>query len=124
VRNSAARILSAAGYTVLTAENGIEALRQFDVPEREIALVLTDVVMPKMSGAVLTRELARQWPRTRVLMMSGYSGDAIVHKGILDPGTQFIGKPFNATDLTRKVRTLLDAGPEATPPEADWLLTL
>ena len=114
VRKSTARILRAAGYTVLTAENGVDALCRFDAHEGRINLVLTDVIMPKMDGATLANELADKWPQTHVLFMSGYSGDAIVHKGILDPGTDFIGKPFKAADLTRKVRLLLDADAAAT----------
>ena len=109
VRKSIDRILSSAGYTVLTAVNGADALRVCETHVGAIALVLTDVIMPKMNGANLARELIRRWPAARVLFMSGYSGDAIVHKGILDAGTEFIGKPFKAADLTRKVRQVLDA---------------
>ena len=115
VRNSARRILGACGYNVLTAENGVDALEKCDAHEGEVDLVLTDVVMPKMSGAAFAVELARLRPQTRILFMSGYSGDAIVHKGILDPGTQFIGKPFSAVDLTRKVREMLDTDRDAYP---------
>jgi FixJ family two-component response regulator len=71
--------------------------------------------MPKMNGAVFAKELVRRHPSTRVLFMSGYSGDAIVHKGILDPGIQFIGKPFNATHLSHKIRQVLDHTLEALP---------
>ena len=74
----------------------------------EIHLVLTDVVMPEMNGAELARRLEQQYPDTRVLFMSGYSGDAIADHGVLDRDTHLISKPFNAADLTNKVRDLLD----------------
>jgi CheY-like chemotaxis protein len=109
VRNSVARILSSAGYTVITAVNGADAMCLLETHNGDIELVLTDVIMPKMNGAELAKEMARVWPGTQVLFMSGYSGDAIVHKGILEPGTEFIGKPFKAADLTRKVRQVLDS---------------
>jgi PAS domain S-box-containing protein len=115
VRNSARRILGTCGYNVLTAENGVDALEKCNAHEGDIDLVLTDVVMPKMSGAAFAVELARVRPQTRILFMSGYSGDAIVHQGILDAGTQFIGKPFSAGDLTRKVREMLDTERDAYP---------
>ncbi len=115
VRGLARRILDAAGYTVLTAANGVEAL---DICERHpsaIHLVLTDVVMPLMGGRVFAERLAKVRPGTRVLYMSGYTDNAIVHHGILDPGLQFIGKPLTQLELLRKVREVLDGG---GPPDA------
>jgi two-component system cell cycle sensor histidine kinase/response regulator CckA len=114
VRNSVARILSDSGYTVLTADSGVEALRKLEAQEGHIDLVLTDVVMPNMSGTILAQELARLWPRTRVLLMSGYSSEVIVHDGSVDPRLPFIGKPFDAASLTAKVCALLGAAAEAT----------
>jgi two-component system, cell cycle sensor histidine kinase and response regulator CckA len=110
VRKSAARILSSCGYTVLTAEHGLDALQVLELHAGKVSLVLTDVIMPKMNGELLAREIGRLWPQTHVLFMSGYSGDAILGGGALNSDTHFIGKPFNASDLTRKVRQLLDAG--------------
>jgi two-component system cell cycle sensor histidine kinase/response regulator CckA len=110
VRNGAERILTDAGYSVLTAGNGEEGLRVAESFPGEIDLVITDVVMPKLGGALFARSLAGLRPETRILFMSGYSGDAIAHHGTLDAGTQFIGKPFRAKDLTRKVREVLDSG--------------
>jgi signal transduction histidine kinase/CheY-like chemotaxis protein len=108
VRNLAKRILERAGYTVLTAANGGEALVICGKQQGSVGLVLTDVVMPGMNGKELADRLARLYPNLRVLYMSGYTDDAIVHRGVLAPGTHFIGKPFNAADLTRMVREVLD----------------
>ena len=110
VMNLAKRILGAAGYTVLTAASGGEALATCARHSGEIHLVLTDVVMPGMSGRVFAERLAKARPGVKVLYMSGYTDKAIAHHGTLDPGTKFIGKPFNSTDLTRKVREVLDEG--------------
>ena len=108
VRNVVRRILGLAGYTVLTAANGGEALLTCEQHQGEIHLVLTDVVMPKMGGRALVERLAQVRPKIKVLYMSGYTDNAIIHHGVLDPGTRFIGKPFSTVDLTRKVREVLD----------------
>jgi two-component system, cell cycle sensor histidine kinase and response regulator CckA len=110
LRNVARRTLAAAGYTVLTAASGVEALVTCALHVGDIQLVLTDVVMPGMDGATLGLELAKTRPTLKVLYMSGYTDDAIVHHGVLDAGTSFLGKPFTAADLTRKVREVLDGG--------------
>jgi PAS domain S-box-containing protein len=108
VRKLARRILVSAGYMVLTAANGGEAILTCEQYRGPIHLMLTDVVMPKMSGKELGDRLAKVRPDLRVLYMSGYTDNAIVHHGVLDPGTRFVGKPFNAADLTRAVREALD----------------
>src|SRR5664279_2337391 len=92
----AQRILRAAGYTVLTATNPSEALLTSDAHQGKIHLVLSDVVMPQMGGRALAERLALDRPGIKVLYMSGYADDAIVHHGTLDPGTNFIAKPFSA----------------------------
>jgi PAS domain S-box-containing protein len=102
------RILGAAGYTVLVAQDGGEALLISEGHDGEIHLVLTDVIMPQMSGKAFVDRLVKVRPEIKVLYMSGYTDDAIVHHGVLDAGTQFIAKPFNAADLARKVREVLD----------------
>jgi PAS domain S-box-containing protein len=109
VRNLAYRILCQQGYTVLEAANGDEALRI--VQERngkEIDLLLTDVVMPRMSGKDLADRLKTLKPELKVLFTSGYTDDAIVHHGVLNPGTHFLQKPFSPKALSLKVREVLD----------------
>ena len=110
VRNVARRILVAGGYTVLTAANGVEALLSCEGNSAEIHLVLTDVVMPGMSGRDFFGRLAKVRPGIKVLYMSGYTDNAIVHHGVLEAGTQFMGKPFTHVELLRRTREVLDAG--------------
>jgi PAS domain S-box-containing protein len=109
VRDIARRILREAGYTLLTAASPENALLTCKTQQGKIHLLVTDVVMPQMSGRLLAERLALERPGIKVLYMSGYTDDAIVHHGTLAPGTNFIGKPFSAADLTRKVREVLDS---------------
>jgi CheY-like chemotaxis protein len=104
------RTLVAAGYKVLTATNGDEALLVSAQHAGDIQLLLTDVIMPRMSGGALAQALSKARPALKVLYMSGYTDDAIVHHGVLNAGTHFLAKPFTATDMTRKVRAVLDGG--------------
>jgi two-component system, cell cycle sensor histidine kinase and response regulator CckA len=110
LRRIARRTLEAAGYKVLTAANGDEALATSAGRGGAIHLLLTDVVMPQMSGRVLATQLTKQRPALKVLYMSGYTDNAIVHHGVLDAGTQFIAKPFTVDSLTRKVHEVLAGG--------------
>ncbi len=119
LRKVVQRALEAAHYRVLVAADGDEALLTSARHPGEIDLVLTDVVMPRMSGGALGAEVAKQRPNLKVLYMSGYTDDAIANHGVLDPGTKFLAKPFTAPELVRKVREALDtpvtqggAGPE------------
>jgi two-component system, cell cycle sensor histidine kinase and response regulator CckA len=109
VRLLVRKILQQAGYTVLVATGGAEALQLATQHAGPIDLLLTDVVMPEMSGRELMRQLAERRPATRVLYMSGYSDDAVAQHGVLDPGTALIQKPFTPEALARKVREVLDA---------------
>jgi CheY-like chemotaxis protein len=108
VRDLARDILQATGYTVLEARHGAEALSICEKHPGAIHLMLTDVVMPEMSGRELADRLAVLRPATKVLYMSGYTDNAVVHHGVLDPGTEFLQKPFSAAVLARKVREILD----------------
>ena len=110
------RTLRAAGYKVLTAANGEDALMVSAKYAGDIHLLLTDVVMPLMSGRELVQALSKKRPDIKVLYMSGYTDDAIIHHGVIDAGTHFLAKPFTAADMTRKVRTVLDAMASPTMP--------
>jgi signal transduction histidine kinase/ActR/RegA family two-component response regulator len=107
VRKLARSILARSGYTVCEAENGAEALKVCEA-EGTLHLLLTDVVMPGMSGRDLAAKVVEQRPEIKVLYMSGYTNDAIVHHGVLDTGISFLQKPFTPTALAAKVREVLD----------------
>jgi PAS domain S-box-containing protein len=109
LRKLARKILERYGYTVLEASNGDEALQICERHHGAIDLLLTDVVMPGMSGRVLADRVAFLHPATKVLYTSGYTGDAIVQRGVLSAGTAFLQKPYASEALARKVRDLLDA---------------
>jgi len=100
-------LLKRQGYTVLAAANADQAKALFS-KHATIDLLLTDVVMPGASGPELTRELIADRPLLKVIYMSGYTEDTIVHHGILLPGIAFLSKPFTAETLGRKIRSVLD----------------
>jgi CheY-like chemotaxis protein len=102
------RSLSDAGYTVLSAENGEAALALARSHRGDIHLVVTDVVMPGMSGPMLVTRLAALRPMARILYVSGYADDTISNYR-LEPSSAFLAKPFVPTTLLRKVRETLDA---------------
>jgi CheY-like chemotaxis protein len=111
VRGLAVRVLQRQGYTVLEASNGDEALRVGQEKAREkIHLLLTDVIMPGMSGSELAERLVLFHSSAKVLYISGYTDNSIVHHGILKPGIAFLQKPFSPEALARKVREVLDGG--------------
>jgi CheY-like chemotaxis protein len=109
VRGLARSILEAGGYKVLEAARGAEALQICEESSEQIHLLLTDVVLPQMSGPELALALAEVHPEIPVIYMSGYTDDAIVHHGVLNPGTNFVEKPFSPEGLLRKIRQILDA---------------
>jgi PAS domain S-box-containing protein len=108
VREPARRLLARCGYTVLTASNAADALRIAGDHLDEIRLLLTDVIMPGRSGKELSADIAELGGDAKVLYMSGYSQDVIVHQGVLEEGAELIEKPFVADDLLQKVREVLD----------------
>jgi CheY-like chemotaxis protein len=110
VRHLAQGVLQTQGYNVLTAPNGQDALRVAQEHQGEpIALVITDVIMPRMGGKVMAEWLKITYPNLKVLFTSGYTEDAIAHHGVLDEGVEFLPKPYSTASLARKVRELLDA---------------
>lgn len=108
VRDLTLRLLQEAGYKVLDAGGGEDALRIAEEYDGPIHLMITDVVMPQMSGRELAECLARQRPETKVLYVSGYTTDAIVRHGVLEEGISFLEKPFTTNSLASKVREVLD----------------
>ena len=109
VRALTQRLLKRQGYTVITASDGIEALQLIAERLVEIALVITDIVMPGMSGGELAARVADAHPHLAVMFMSGYTDDVIVRRGLLDESTAFLQKPFTASSLASAVREALDA---------------
>jgi two-component system cell cycle sensor histidine kinase/response regulator CckA len=110
LRELAHRLLTRQGYTVIVAADADEALRLFN-ENGEIDIVLTDVVMPGVSGPALAKRLMERRPGVKVIYMSGYTEDVITRHGILQPGIAFLHKPFTADALGRKIRDVLDVGP-------------
>jgi PAS domain S-box-containing protein len=118
LRQLTQRLLEAAGYTVLSASDGDQALLIHAQHMGDIDLLLTDVVMPQMSGRLLAERLMKTTPTLKTIYMSGYTDDAIIHHGVLDAGMHFLAKPFTEADLTRKIRAVLDG--TAAPSGTDW----
>ena len=102
--------LQEAGYQVLVAENGRLALEALERSARDVALVITDISMPGMSGQELGVELRHRKPKIKVLYLSGYSPQVLVDGGPAGGETEFLGKPFTSAALLEKVRRVLDRG--------------
>jgi two-component system, chemotaxis family, CheB/CheR fusion protein len=116
VRRLSQEILEQAGYRVLPVANGPEALQVLKSFKDPVHLLLTDVILPQMSGRELADRVAQQRPEARVLFMTGHTEDAIVHHGVLEPGVALLQKPFTPPMLARKVRSVLDTQkPEKQP---------
>jgi len=112
VRGPLRRILEESGYRVVEAGGGEEALAVAEGLDGPIHLLLTDVVMPGMSGDELAKRLGERRPKMKVLFMSGYSPEAIATNGHLLPGSSFLSKPFTASDLVDRVQETLGAPPQ------------
>ena len=108
LRRTSKRVLERYGYTVLTATDGGEALEALQVHQGEVALVISDVVMPGMGGAALFQNLERAGHRVRFLFTSGYTARDVEEAARIPPGAPFLPKPWNVADLLSRVRVLLD----------------
>jgi PAS domain S-box-containing protein len=115
VRHLACSILEAQGYNVLRANNGQDGLRVArEFKNGVISLVITDVIMPLMSGKVMAEWLKATYPDLKILFTSGYIDDAIAQHGVLEKGVAFLAKPYSPAMLARKVRAMLDNETEST----------
>jgi CheY-like chemotaxis protein len=107
LRDLTRRLLQRLGYTVLIAANADEAVQMFE-QHPSIDVLLTDVVMPGISGAELTKQLIGRRPALKAIYMSGYTEDAIAQHGVINPGIAFLHKPFTSETLGRKIREVMD----------------
>ena len=114
VRVTTSRLLKGLGYHVLPADTPEKALQIASQHDGKIALLLTDVVMPGMSGRDLADEFEKRYPETLCLFMSGYTADIIANRGILDEDVHLLTKPFTRIDISHKIRELLDASPSTS----------
>jgi two-component system cell cycle sensor histidine kinase/response regulator CckA len=109
VREVATASLELHGYNVITAFDGREALRIAQSRREAIDLVLTDVVMPNVSGSELARALREEYPHSKILFVSGYTRDSVLRDGLLDSSVHFLQKPYTPLTLAQKVRQVLDS---------------
>ena len=110
VRKMTAAILEKIGYSVIQSETPMEALTFCEKETASIDLLITDVVMPQMSGTELTDKIRKIKPGLKVLFMSGYTENVIVRQGVLKEGIHFVQKPFSMNDFARKVREAMEDG--------------
>jgi two-component system, cell cycle sensor histidine kinase and response regulator CckA len=115
VRQLASQLLASRGYRVLEAKGGPEGLAVAQTCKEPIHLLLTDVIMPEMNGRMLADRLKCIHPETVILFMSGYTGEAIAHHRVNEPGTFFLQKPFTPESLAAKVRDVLDTSSVNVP---------
>jgi CheY-like chemotaxis protein len=107
ILNMTTKMLERLGYTVLASSTPDQAIRLAEAHPGDIHLLMTDVVMPGMNGRVLAKNILTFHPNLKHLFMSGYTANVIAHHGVLDPGVNFIQKPFSRQDLAAKVREAL-----------------
>ena len=120
IRSAVRRILARAGYDVVTATDGLEAARIAEARAAPFDLVLTDVIMPALTGPQLVARLRRRWPRQAVLFMSGYPEDALAEVPNFSVQRDFLAKPFTPAELVRRVgQATSGAASAATPASPD-----
>jgi len=117
IRNVAHRVLTTAGYQVVTASNGDEAVRLLGDPNLSLDMILTDIVMPGMTGAAFAARARAMRPGLPILFMSGYDRPDVAEAGGIDPFAQIISKPFSRPALLAKVSQMLTAGASGRPHE-------
>ena len=110
VRRATAEFLGCQGYTVMEAKDGVDALSLVKDYGSTLHLLVTDVVMPNMSGGQLAKELKRLRPEIRILFVSGYAGKTVLDHRVFDVETNFLQKPYTLKQLSAKVREALDHG--------------
>lgn len=110
VRRMAVQMIQELNYAAVEADSGQSALKALAKSD-DIKLVITDVVMPGMNGRALADEIGRRWPDLKVIFTTGYTRDAIVHDGVVEPGVQLIAKPFTLDDLATKIAAVLHGPP-------------
>jgi two-component system cell cycle sensor histidine kinase/response regulator CckA len=115
VRSVLSELLIGLGYTVLPAGNGVEAVGIATTHAGSIDLVVTDMVMPEMSGQELGRTLAEKWPDLRILYMSAFASNIYSPSALANALADFISKPFDLEDFVVKVRELIEAPPRSRP---------
>jgi two-component system cell cycle sensor histidine kinase/response regulator CckA len=108
VRGMVRRVLSEAGFQIIEAANGQEALAVMQSARAGVDAVLTDLAMPDLGGRQLARRLIGEWPDLPVVFMSGYTDDDVARRGLLDAGVPFLEKPISPEVLTRKMRQVLE----------------
>lgn len=117
LRQLSSSVLTRAGYKLLVAETPEQGLAACSANQNDIRLLVTDVVMPRMNGRQLAAAVEKILPEIRVLYISGYTNNAIVHYGVLDSGLWFLAKPFTLSALVAKVREVLDSKSASPPAE-------
>jgi len=116
IRKLVCAMLTQNGYRCVDASDGVEALELLQHATEYVSLVLTDMIMPKMNGAELARELSRTRPDVRIVFMSGYSDDPVVQQVERTVSHHFLPKPFTSTALIEKVRQSLERPWQGLPP--------
>jgi two-component system, cell cycle sensor histidine kinase and response regulator CckA len=111
VRELVRDYLAGTGYRVLEAVDGVQALEVAEAHKGPIHILVTDVVMPRLSGRELASRIAVQRPNTKILFISGYTDDSIFRHGVLEGGVAYLQKPFNLKAIAQKIREVLDGAP-------------